>query len=197
MNIDIKYPIKYAVLKLKEQGGYLVGYKDITRGYIVSKCYVMESNIKYNQDGTKCVYHKVVFPYNDIGRFKTSLKNGGLNIGTEEIPNYDASGKPFSASIVNNLYETYEAAKELAEEKNKEHRDSLTSKTPAPVTAALAKTSWQEQYNNLREEFEVELEICKYFEQLVLEATKDMKISKDKSRKKPKQLQKTYKELSE
>ncbi len=35
MDKDNNFPIKYAILKLKEKGGYITNYKDITRGYIV------------------------------------------------------------------------------------------------------------------------------------------------------------------
>ena len=53
MSRELNYPIKYAVLELKEKGGYLVGYKGITQGFIVSKCYVIRSNRAYNSDGSK------------------------------------------------------------------------------------------------------------------------------------------------
>ena len=35
------FPIKYAVEELKVDGGYVYDYNDITKGFIVSKCYVL------------------------------------------------------------------------------------------------------------------------------------------------------------
>ena len=48
---DNNFPIKYAILELKEKGGYITNYEYIVRGYIVSKCWVVESSIKYFSDG--------------------------------------------------------------------------------------------------------------------------------------------------
>ena len=53
----INYPIKYAVLELKSRGGWLVGFRDITQGFIASKCYVVETNIVYHQDGGNSITH--------------------------------------------------------------------------------------------------------------------------------------------
>ena len=86
MNKEINYPIKYAVLELKERGGWSVGYKDITQGFIVSKCYVIESSIIYNADGSYKTIHRVVFPFSDIAAFKDSLAYGKQYIGKPEIP---------------------------------------------------------------------------------------------------------------
>ena len=161
MNKEINYPIKYTVLELKENGGYQAGYEDITQGFIVSKCYVIESSIIYNPDGSNVVTHKVVFPFKDIEEFKISLRNGSENIGTAQIPRYDGSGSIYPISIVPDLYDSYEEAKVAAEEKNKEHRYNLI----------LNKESIGK--------FETSLEICNKFERLVLAATEDMDISKE------------------
>ena len=179
MNKEINYPIKYAVLELKEKGGYLVGYENIVQGFIASKCYVIESSIIYKSDGSNKVIHKVVFPFQDIESFKISLRNGRKNVGNAEIPQYDACGNIYPINIVTDLFNSYELAKIAAEEKNEEHRCNLISKVPVPIPARLSNVNWQKQYEELKQEFENGLEICNIFEQLVLEATLDMDISEE------------------
>ena len=70
MNKELNYPVKYAVLELKEVGGYSQGWEDITKGFIASKCFVVESKVKYLSDGSSKVSHKVVFPHKDYKTFK-------------------------------------------------------------------------------------------------------------------------------
>lgn len=195
MNKEINYPIKYAVLELKERGGYLVGYEDITQGFIVSKCYVIESNIVYNSDGSNKIIHKVVFPFDNIENFKISLRNGRQNIGNAQMPKYDACGKIYPINVVTDLFDSYDFAKVAAEEKNEEHRRNLLSKVPSSISARFSKLSWQEHYENLRQEFEEKLEICNLFEQLVLQTTEDMNISEELSTDKQKSFVKVLKPI--
>ena len=63
MKEKVNFPIKYAVLELTQSGGWMVDYKDITKGFIVSKCYVIEDNIIYDSDGNSKIVHKVFFPF--------------------------------------------------------------------------------------------------------------------------------------
>ena len=179
MNKEINYPIKYAVLELKEKGGYLVGYEDIMQGFIISKCYVIESDIVYNSDGSNKIIHKVVFPFNNIEKFKNSLRNGRQNIGEAEVPKYDACGRIYPINIVTNLFDSYESAKVAAIEKNEEYIRNLLSKIPAPLPATLSIVNWQKYYEESKQKFENGLEICNLFEQLILTATEDMDISEE------------------
>ena len=179
MNKEINYPIKYAVLELIERGGWSVGYKDITQGFIVSKCYVVESNIVYHSDGSYNVIHKVVFPYSDITTFKNSLSYGGQNIGRPEIPRYDACDKVYPVNMVTVLFDSYEQAKVMAAYKNKEYRDNLVFNTPAFFSNNFLNSNWKEQLHELEQKFLQNLEICNLFEQLVLEKTKDMDTSEE------------------
>ena len=179
MNKEINYPIKYAVLELKEKGGYLVGYEDITQGFIVSKCYVIESSIIYNSDGSNKVIHKVVFPFQDIEGFKISLRNGRQNIGNAEVPKYDACGRIYPINVVTDLFDSYESAKVAAIERNEDYEHNIISKVPTPIPARLSNSNWQKQYEELKQEFQNELEICNFFEQLVLAATENMDISEE------------------
>ena len=47
----MKYPIKYAILELKVDGGPIHGYEEITKGFIVSKCFVLAEGLKYTSVG--------------------------------------------------------------------------------------------------------------------------------------------------
>ena len=170
MSNKLNYPIKYAVLELKEKGGYSVGYNDITQGFIASKCYVVESSIIYQPDGSNKISHKVVFPYQNIEKFKMSLRNGGYYIGEEEIPRYDANGMVYPVNVVSKLFDTYELAKIEADEKNEKYKINLSFKVPLKITDP----KWKDQYYSLREEYEKRLVIANLFEELVLEKTKNM-----------------------
>lgn len=100
MSSKNKYPIKYAVLELKESGGWPVGYKDIIRGNIVSKCYVVESSIRY---GDSKIFHKVVFLFSSLETLKQSLHNQSQYIGEKAIPSYDANGDPYPITKIKKL----------------------------------------------------------------------------------------------
>lgn len=188
MNKETKYPIKYAVLELKKEGGYLVGYKNITQGFIVSKCYVMESNIVYCSDGSIKVTHKVVFPFNNISCLEDSLKNDGEYIGEKTIPSYNANNKPYPFNIVADLFDSYEEAKIIAEEKNAEHGHRLT------LEVSMENPNWKEQFEILKQEFEKRLKLYYLYERLVLKATEDMKISEQLSVKEQKEVRKRINE---
>lgn len=162
MSKELHQPIKYAVLELKEKGGYLVGYKDITQGFIVSKCYVIGSNRVYNSDGSKNLTHTVVFPFKDISYFKDSFRNNFQNIGDKNVPSYDGPNDSYLTDVVAELFDSYETAKVDTEQKNEEYKQNLYLK---------------EQSEILTSEFKQSLELCYLFEQLVLDATEDMKIT--------------------
>ena len=182
MQKQLNYPVKYAVLELKEKGGYLVGYKDITNGFIASKCYVVGTDIKYYSDGAFKISHRVVFPYDDISVFKSALQNGRINLGELHLPHYDACNKPNPIWIVDHIHDTYEEAKSAAEEKNEEYKENLIMEVPMQRDAQLREcitsvSNWKKQYEVLTKEFEKKLEICNLFEEKVLTQTQDMEVS--------------------
>ncbi len=166
--MTMDYPIKYAVLELKKEGGLIVGYKDITQGFIVSKCYVMESNILYRLNR---ITHKVVFPFADISKFQDSIKNSNQNIGEKNIPCYDASGNISPVWVVKDLFDSYEEAKIVAEGANKEYRCNLA------VEVDIESKDWNWKLKKIRQEFDKNLKLCYLFEKLVQEATEDMNVS--------------------
>ncbi len=177
MKKELNYPIKYAVLELKEKGGWSVGYADVTQGFIASKCYVIESSTVYYADGSNKKIYKVVFPFSDIGEFKKTIAKGSPNVGKAEAPRVAASGSICPISIVTDLFDTYDSAKEAAEEKNDDYRRHLSVQQNVPINYYMASIDMFR--NALVHEFDSTLEICKFFEQEVLLATDDMPISEE------------------
>jgi hypothetical protein len=171
---NINYPIKYAVLELKSRGGWLVGFRDITQGFIASKCYVVETNIVYHQDGSHSITHKVVFPYEDIDCLKSSLQYGRKNIGEEQIPSYDACDHPYPVNIVGDLFDSYEEAKKYAEAKNEAYKRNLIT------NVSMLDENWQDKFESLIQQYNNSLEICYMFETIALDKTADMLITESK-----------------
>ncbi len=168
---EISYPIKYAVLELKKEGGWSNGYEDIFQGFIVSKCYVMESNIVYHSDGSNEITHKVVFPFDNISCLGDLPFDGSQSIGEENVPYYDACNMPKPVHVVTDLFDSYEEAKTIAEGKNKEYKDNLI------LQVSVSGPDWKKKLEKLEQKFDRALELCYLFEQLALKETDDMKIS--------------------
>lgn len=160
MRENVKYPIKYAVLELRKSGGASVCYKDITLGYIVSKCYVMEVSIKNFPSGNNKVSYKVVFPFKDIDikNIKLALpEDNNYYIGEKTLPSYDANGEPYPIDEVSDLFESYEEAKKEAEVKNQKFLE----------------------INKKSEDIKEQLTICQKYEKLVSLKTVDMNVTSD------------------
>lgn len=175
MKEEKKYPIKYAVLELKKDGGYLVNYNDITVGYIASKCYLVKSSIEYLPSGKNKITHEVVFPYRDIKIFELSLKNGFNDIGKPISPSYDFSGDPYPVDIVSDVFETFEEANKQAIEKNKKLEENMIMQ----VYGSINRPEFKKNYEILKKQFNDQLSINQLFEQLVMVETENMHISNE------------------
>ena len=184
MSIDNNFPIKYAILELKEKGGYITNYKDIVRGYIVSKCWVVESSIKYFSDGSSKLFHKVIFPYKDLDTLKTSLHNDDQYIGERVTIDYDFNYNPVPVDVVSELFDSYEDAKIIAEEKNQEMKNNIASK----VYFSISDPRFKQTLSAYEHEFAEQLAICYLFEKLSLLKTENMTITESLSQNKEIQL---------
>ena len=159
------YPIKYAILELKES----VDNKEITAGFIISKCYVVKSIIDYKNNDKCRVVHKVVFPYDDIAFYKKALADTLDSIGTRTVPKEDASGEVYPIKVVDKLYDKYEEAIKIKEELNHDLYDYITSISQGDSYEALEEA--REAYFN-------QMAICDVYEQDILDNTQDMIITK-------------------
>ena len=109
------YPIKYAAMPIIEQTGRAPGLNELEREYrvvcyIVSKCYVVGREEKYNMYGnTECKY-KVVFPYerDNLHRYLLRVE-----------PNYNCYGECRNSINVDKVFDNFEEAREDALKKNK------------------------------------------------------------------------------
>lgn len=171
MSKELKYPIKYAVLELKEQGGWLNGYEDITQGFIVSKCYVVESRLKHFSSGKSELTHNVVFPYKNIANFRLALQRGVSYCDTGTIPSYDACGNPYPADVVSNLFDSYEEAQLSAFESNE------TLKRRLILQVSISDEDWREKYAKLQQELSENLTLCQKFETFISAQTETMNVS--------------------
>lgn len=173
MSIENKYPVKYAVLELKENGGFINQYKDIIRGYVVSKCYVIESSFRYFSDGSSKTYHKVVFPFKDLNSFRVSFDNKNNYIGNRVVPGYDVDYN--LVDIVSELFDTYEEAKIEAYNKNK----CMKSRLFLDIPYSVLDSRFKQALEICEKEFDEQLYFCQLFENIVLLNTKDMNISQE------------------
>lgn len=168
MGKELNYPIKYAILELKEPGGWPAHYKNITQGFIVSKCYVVESKIRYHSNGKYEMMHKVVFPYNNISDFKLSMKQGNSYNEEEKVPLYDACFNPYPIDVVYDLFDSFEEAQKVAFAKIQELKKRIV------LRVSVSDENWKDKYEQLKKEFIENLIICKKYEEYILEKTKNM-----------------------
>ena len=106
------YPIKYAVMPIVEQTGWVPGLNELEREYgvvcyIVSKCYLVGKEEEYNRYGNILYKYKVVFPYEK-----------------DNLHRYLSRVEPYSSCTnsinVDKVFDTFDEAKEDANKKNKE-----------------------------------------------------------------------------
>ena len=168
--MENNYPIKYAVLILKKKGGYYNHYQDVTLGCIVSKCYVIESSVKYYKDGSNKIENKVYFPYNDISFFESS----GLSVEPNKFI-LDCNSYPYDCEIVDSLFDTYEDAKEYCEEKNEEMKNHLFTR----LNYSSKNKNFIKEYNALLEEYEKDIELCRRYEEFISMNTSDLEITEN------------------
>lgn len=170
---DNKYPVKYGVLLIKEKGGWVNNYEDIEICYIVSKCYVIEESIKYYMDGSSKHINKVFFPFNSYDDIKSRTKY----IEPAKL-HIDYYGYPLDMSIIDNLFDTFEEAKEDSNEKNEFLRQMLSLKIPL-----YKNPNYITQYNELLKIFDSNLQMCTEYEKLIQEMTRDLAVTVDKTEK--------------
>ena len=111
------YPIKYAAMPIIEQTGWYPGLHELEREYgivcyIVSKCYVVGREEKYNRYGNTICEYKVVFSYGKDNQY------GGLSRVEPEF--CLMNGRCNNSTNVDKVFDSFEEAKEETEKKNKE-----------------------------------------------------------------------------
>lgn len=172
----MSYPVKYAVEELKIEGGYVDDYQDITKGYIVSKCYVLEDRIRYDKEDSYTV-HIVLFPYSnfeDFVRYNRVIKN--MRLSPFRIPSvyYEKRNTPESEDLMNprfiveDLYDSIEDAYLEAERRNDNLRGELLLHTSSM------------QYEKLSKQIDADLDLCREYAGFIAKNTTDMVVEKVK-----------------
>lgn len=162
MHKNTKYPVKYAVLELKT-------HTDKLKGYIVSKCFVLESTIKYLDNDAVEIKHKVIFPYTDIDTFEKNFKEGKKK-AVSLMHNVS-----YYITEVEQIYDTYEEAKELATLES-------TNVDNYVKNLRMTRTMNSKSYAKLKQEIKDNLYICDEFESYISEQTENMIIKKVKQK---------------
>ena len=161
--IDYNYPIKYAVMEVKVPGGWLNGYEEITVGYIVSKCYLIESRIRYHRDGTNEIIHDVLFPYIDFDSYKRCRR-----LNQRIYPKLYASGKISDYQMVSEIFTSYDEANELKKVLN----ENLKKERFIELWIQN-----KDKNEDNKKEFSKNLKLCDEFETLIEDNLSDLKIT--------------------
>lgn len=163
MHKNTKYPVKYAVLELKTHIGKL-------KGYIVSKCFVLESTIKYLDNDSVEVNHKVIFPYTDIDAFERNFLLGKKKAVSLQ-PNIS-----YFITEVKQIYDEYEEAKECA------NKESTNVDNYINNNLRMTKSMNAKAYAKLKSEIKENVYICEEFEKYIISQTENMIVKKDKQK---------------
>lgn len=180
MNIydDLKYPIKYALLPIEDQVGWQSGLYELERyydicGYNVSKVYLVGKKEEYRSDGTKEISYQVVFPYDTLDAQKQNFSSECIR----KYPVYNLNWKQYNNFIeVSMVYDDFAKAKENANILNQ----LLRRKYSNPINSNSK--DWKKVIEEKNAEFDKRLERYLLFEEFILSETKDMVITKEKSK---------------
>ena len=168
---NLNYPVKYSVLELKENGGFMNHYDEIVRGYIVSKCYLVESSTKYYVNGESEQVYKVVFPYTNLEKFKSKMSYSNSDLGEPTYPRYDNNGNVCNYQVVEDLYDSYEQASAIAKYKNGKLHSRFFS------MISILDSDWKGKLDTFERDFCEELAICDAFEKVIEKNTDNMEVS--------------------
>lgn len=170
MENELNYPVKYAVLELKVKGDWKNDYKDRTIGFIASKCRIVSQNIRYFQDGTSKLSYQVVFPYKNIEEYKNRISRNLPFDEIEKLPNFGSYDNCLNATVVSEIYDTYDEASDVADNKNSDMRH---------FAGAFVYPTWQVKREEKIKEFDTNIAICKSFEHDIIEATSSMQVTSE------------------
>lgn len=163
---ELKYPIKYAIMKVEEQIGWYPGLHELEREYgtvfnIVSKCYCVQSHTEYLSDGNTKTTHHVVFPYNIYKQEWTH-------------PEYSLYNHCINATPVDKLFDSFDEALIEANKQNKEILNKQMGVLPY-------NEKFSENLANLKEQHQEREERYKKFETMIEEETTNLKVSKNQN----------------
>ena len=172
------YPIKYAVEELKVDGGINYEYEDITKGFIVSKCYVLEDRLIYLPNGETCQKFVVSFPYDQFEYFTRWFRQNSYKymsyiydlyknyIENKHDPSREHLRDGHPLHFVCELFDDFLEAKEMVDHKNNQLKGEI-----------LANTG-RKAYEKLLKEFDDTMTMCGEYEKFIFANTSDMLVDK-------------------
>ncbi len=118
------YPIKYAIMPVKEPIGWDSGVENTTKGYevathMVVKCYVIREREIFLEDGSSKIQSEVVFLYNRTtpkGDFKPT------------VPHFSQDNRCTNSIVVDTLFDSRKEALEDAQKRNARIYDATLMK---------------------------------------------------------------------
>ena len=171
----MSYPIKYGVLELKEPSGWPMGSREATRGYIVSKCYLVREITEYLEDGNFKRSYQVVFPYRKYYQFKIAMKTNALFEEYPQRPNFNAC-----VTELAQVYDDYSSAAMEVLKLNGELRNRLITQECNLSTDGIVNA-----YVKTNQRINDELVMCSRYEEYIASRTEELKTSKDQVKKLP------------
>ena len=171
----MSYPIKYGILKLTEPSGWPIGTQEVTRGYIVSKCYLVREIKEYQEDGNMKKTYQVVFPYRNYYHFKIAMKSNLIFEEHAQMPSFNTF-----VNELNEVYDDYEMAAAEALKLNEELRKKIIIKE-----FNLSNDNIGNIYSEVNERITAEFAMCSQYEQYIASRTGELKIKRDLVKKLP------------
>lgn len=163
------YPIKYALMPIEEQTGWIHGLNELEPdrnviAYIASKCYKISDKTEYYQTGIEKKSYEVVFPY--------EREDYGVWVRVE--PSFNLMhGSCINCITVDKVFDSYEDAHQEACKKN--HKLALKSYGYLPCDF-----NFSECIRQFKEEYEEKLTIYQDLEQKIEQNTKDLVVAENK-----------------
>ena len=160
------YPVKYAIMPIYEQVGWMSGLHELERSYevvgsIVSKCYVVSKKVSYLDDGSEEKEFEVVFPYR-----KTDYRR--MYDWERVYPEFSFGRNCINSNIVRELYDNFDDAKGVVEKLN---GDILS------YNLGIISFRDKERRENIKKEHEERMTRFKYLESRIEEETTSMKVN--------------------
>ncbi len=171
----MSYPIKYGILKLTEPSGWPIGTQEVTRGYIVSKCYLVREIKEYQEDGNMKKTYQVVFPYRNYYQFKIAMKSNLTFEEHAQTPNFNAF-----VTELDQLYDDYESAKNETIKLNGDLQTKLIVKE-----CSLSNGKIKDVCTKAQQRINDEFTMCNQYEQYIASRTEELEIKKDSVKKLP------------
>lgn len=118
--MELNYPVKYALMPVREQIEFKSDREYEIVMYIVSKCYLISEKKIYSGDGKRRYSYEVVFPIviDDVRNVSVSL------------PQYSNDGHCVNSLLVERLFDDFDEASKLATKKNQKILDRKLDEIP-------------------------------------------------------------------